>query len=166
MVKKSENPGADNMWTPPLPGAMRESAQQIWQAGLGAFARAQEEGSKVFDKLVKEGVTLQQKTQAAAEERMSEATSKMAGMASDINAKTGKPWDKLETIFEERVAKALEKLGMPSAREVAALKARIDALEKAAAVKPVVRKSAARAQTVARKTPAKRATRPAAKKPV
>ncbi|PAK99390.1 poly(hydroxyalkanoate) granule-associated protein, partial [Staphylococcus hominis] len=31
------------------------SAQQIWLAGLGVFARAQAEGSRVFDDLVKEG---------------------------------------------------------------------------------------------------------------
>jgi len=46
-----------------LADAVRTSAQQIWQAGLGAFAKAQEEGGKVFAKLVKEGTALQKRTQ-------------------------------------------------------------------------------------------------------
>ena len=40
-------------------------------------------------------------------------------------------WDKLENIFEDRVAKALNKLGVPSAKDVNALIARIDELNKA-----------------------------------
>ena len=45
-----------------LAQTVRESAQQIWLAGLGAYAKAQEEGNKVFDALVKEGETIQKKT--------------------------------------------------------------------------------------------------------
>ena len=108
---------------------IKDSAQQIWLAGLGAFAKAQEEGSKVFETLVKEGVSIQRKTQAATEEKIAEATSKMTGLASDIQAKAGNRWDKLENIFEERVAKALGKLGVPSMNELNALTARIDQLE-------------------------------------
>ena len=111
-------------------GTVKESASQIWLAGLGAFAKAQEEGTKVFDALVKEGVTIQRKTQAAAEERISEATSRMASMATDISSRASGQWDKLETIFEDRVSRALKKLGVPTAREVEALNARIAELEK------------------------------------
>ena len=68
----------------PLANAVKDSAQQIWQAGLGAFNRAQAEGSKAFEALVKEGVTFQRKTQSAAEEKIAEATSKMSSMATDI----------------------------------------------------------------------------------
>src|SRR5512141_2360635 len=79
-----------------LSGTVKASAQQIWLAGLGAFAKAQEEGGKVFDNLVKEGTSLQRKTQAAADERISEATSRMASMATDISSKASGQWDKLE----------------------------------------------------------------------
>jgi poly(hydroxyalkanoate) granule-associated protein len=74
---------------------------------------------------------MQRKTQAAAEEKISEATSKMSTMATDISSKASGQWDKLETIFEDRVAKALNKLGVPSAKDVSALIARIDELNKA-----------------------------------
>src|SRR6186713_2499511 len=85
-----------------LAHSVKDSAQQIWLAGMGAFAKAQEEGGKVFEALVKEGVGLQKKTQSAAEEKISETTSKMASMANDIGSKAQGGWDKLETIFEDR----------------------------------------------------------------
>ena len=109
---------------------VKESAQQIWLAGLGAFAKAQEDGSKVFDTLVKEGVTMQRKTQAAAGEKISEATSKMTSMASEIHSKASGGWDKLETIFEDRVAKALKNLGVPTAKDIEVLSARIEELNR------------------------------------
>ena len=101
---------------------MKDSAQHIWLAGLGAFAKAQEEGSKVFENLVKEGSHLQQTTQQA-QAKMTEAAEKMGQMA------TGQ-MDKLETIFEERVAKALKSMGLPSAQDLADLQARVEQLEK------------------------------------
>jgi poly(hydroxyalkanoate) granule-associated protein len=111
-----------------LAGAVRESAQQIWLAGMGAFSKAQAEGGKVFEALVKEGTTLQRKTQAAAEERFGDVGSRMSAMADDMSAKAGRHWDKLESIFEQRVSKALNKLGVPSAKDVDTLISRIDAL--------------------------------------
>ena len=83
---------------------------------MGAFAKAQAEGTQVFEALVKEGSSLQKKTQGVAEDKISEVTSKMTSMAGDVTAKAGQHWDKLETIFEERTAKAMKKLGVPSPR--------------------------------------------------
>ena len=159
MVKKLHKSGTTDAPKAPgaqLTGSVKDSAQQIWQAGLGAFAKAQAEGTRAFEALVKEGTSLQRKTQAAAEEKISEATSKMTHMASDISSKASGHWDKLENIFEERVAKALNKLGVPSAKDVAALTTRIDELNKS------VQKLSAAPKT-APKAAAKKAARPAAK---
>ena len=131
MVKKLQKDNSSKTSQSHLGSSVKDSAQQIWQAGLGAFTRAQAEGSKAFESLVKEGVSIQRKTQAAAEEKISEATNKMSTMATDITSKATGQWDKLENIFEERVAKALNKLGVPSAKDVNALIARIDELNKA-----------------------------------
>jgi poly(hydroxyalkanoate) granule-associated protein len=109
-------------------GTVKDSAQQIWLAGLGAFAKAQEEGGKVFEALVKEGVSIQRKTQAVAEDKLGEVTGRMASLAGDVQSKAGKQWDKLESIFEDRVAKAMSKLGVPSSKDVEALIKRIDEL--------------------------------------
>ena len=130
MVKKLHKMSDAKKSSPQLSSAVKDSAQQIWLAGLGAFSKAQEEGSKVFDALVKEGMSIQRKTQSAAEEKITEATSRMSDMANDIQSQAGNRWDKLENIFEERVAKALSKLGVPSAKEVNALAARVDHVEK------------------------------------
>ena len=124
--KKAASTG--NLLDSALAGSVKDSAQQIWLAGMGAFSKAQEEGGKVFEALVKEGLSLQRKTQAVAEEKLGAVTSKMTGMAGDVQTKAGQHWDKLETIFEERTAKALNKLGVPSAKDVDALIKRIDAL--------------------------------------
>ena len=112
----------------PLSNSVKDSAQQIWQAGLGAFTKAQTEGTKAFEALVKEGISFQRKTQSAAEGKINEATQKMTSMATDISSKASGQWDKLESIFEDRVAKVLNKMGVPSAKDINVLIARIDAL--------------------------------------
>jgi poly(hydroxyalkanoate) granule-associated protein len=164
-----------------LAGTVRESASQIWLAGLGAFSKAQEEGGKVFDTLVKEGLSIQRKTQAVAEEKISEATNRMASMATDISSKASGQWDKLETIFEQRVSKALNKLGVPSAQDIDVLIARIDELNRsvaqlsaktggkaapaaggAARTKTAAAKTAASAKPAPRKRPARKSAKPSA----
>ena len=108
---------------------IKDSAQQIWLAGLGAFAKMQQEGSKAFEALVKDGAGVQKKTQQAAEETLAQAQARMTGFANEFSTKAAGGWGKLENIFEERVARALEKLGMPSAQDLTALQARVEALE-------------------------------------
>ncbi len=184
MVKKLHKMSDAKKSSPQLSSAVKDSAQQIWLAGLGAFSKAQEEGSKVFDALVKEGMSIQRKTQSAAEEKITEATSRMSDMANDIQSKAGNRWDKLENIFEERVAKALSKLGVPSAKEVNALAARVDHVEKTmmkmhgpaaaapsdaqpaakSAPKSAVKAAATPKTPTAAKVAAKRAPRPAVKR--
>ncbi|WP_012745513.1 phasin family protein [Variovorax paradoxus] len=129
---------------------IKDSAQQIWLAGLGAFAKMQQEGSKAFEALVKDGAGLQKKTQQAAEETLAQAQTRMAGFANEFGTKAAGQWGKLENIFEERVARALEKLGVPSAAEHAALQARVAALE--AELQRRQGKSAAPARSASRKT--------------
>jgi len=175
MVKKlkalsaKKSASAAGLFDSELASAVKESAHQIWLAGLGAFSKAQAEGKNVFETLVKEGVSLQKKTQSVAEERLGEVTSKMTSMADDVTAKAGQQWDKLEAIFEGRTAKALKKLGVPSAKDVEALSARIDALSakmggraKAAAGKSVAAKKRAPAKTAAKRAPRKAAAQSAA----
>ena len=97
-----------------LTQTVKDSAQQIWLAGLGAFAKAQEEGTKVFDALVKEGETIQKQTKKAADEKMAQVAGKAAGT-----------WDRLEQVFEDRVARALSSLGVPTKKEIDKLSKRV-----------------------------------------
>ena len=127
----------------PTPPA-QDSSQQIWLAGLGAFAQAQKEGGKVFEALVEDGLALQRKTQAAAQAQVAEASERLAALASRFPAAPAAPaWDKLEGIFEQRVAKALQRLDIAQRSELEALRERVAALEAALAA--------------AQKAPAKRA---------
>jgi poly(hydroxyalkanoate) granule-associated protein len=155
-----------------LAESVKASAQQIYLAGLAQFSKAQQEGGKVFEGLVKEGLAVQRKTQAAAEERISEVTNRAAGVANEVAAKATGQWNKLEDIFEDRVSRALNKLGVPSAKDIEALIGRIDALSKQvggksaakpvrAAAKTVKAKAATAVKAVKKAAPAKRARKAA-----
>jgi poly(hydroxyalkanoate) granule-associated protein len=134
-----------------LAQSIKESAEQIWLAGMGAFAKAQAEGTQTFDKLIKDGISLQRKTQGMAEEKISEVTGKMTAMAGEVTARAGQHWDKLESLFEQRTAKAVSRLGLPTAKDLAALNERVEKL-------------AAEVAKLAKKAPAKKAARAPAKK--
>ena len=170
-VKDKASKAAAGLLDSQLATSVKDSAQQIWLAGMGAFSKAQEEGSKVFEALVKEGTCLQKKTQGLAEDKISEVTGKMSAMAGSVTATAGQNWDKLESMFEQRTAKAMNKLGVPTAKDVDALIKRVDEL--AAAVSKLYKgapKAAAKAAPApftkpAAKPAAKRAAKPMAKAP-
>lgn len=171
MVKKLKELAEDTE----LASAVRSSAQQIWQAGLGAFAKAQEEGGRVFSKLVKEGTEFQKR----AEDKVADVSGSVSKLADGVGKQASGSWDKLEQVFEERVARALATIGVPTQQDIAALHAQIDALSRQVAAlsakaapaprpKAVARpavKTAPKAapKAVAAKTPAKPAARSAAK---
>jgi poly(hydroxyalkanoate) granule-associated protein len=111
-----------------LAATVRDSAQQIWLAGLGAFAKTQEEGAKVFEALVKEGRHLESRTRRVAEAKVNEMTSRWGKTAGQATAKATATWDKLEQVFEDRVARALGKLGVPTNRDIQALAQRVETL--------------------------------------
>jgi poly(hydroxyalkanoate) granule-associated protein len=142
------------------------SAHQIWQAGLGAFARAQQEGGDLFDKLAQEGVELQRLTQRLTGEKGFSVTDTVARLAENASRQASGSWDKLEKIFEDRVARSLRTLGVPSRADIDALNRSIAELKRAigtAEKKPPV-KRAATAKPAA-KASAKAPAKPALKRP-
>ncbi|MDE2368346.1 MAG: phasin family protein [Burkholderiales bacterium] len=165
MVKKMKSGApAEEAGSSALAQAVKESAQQIWLAGMGAFANAQDKGSKAFESLIKEGLSLQKKTQSAAEEKLGEVGEKMNAMADQVTSRAGQNWDKLESIFESRTAKALARLGVPTAKELAALSQRVDALAAAVAkLGPAAPASAPRKRAAKAAAPAPAAAKPARK---
>ncbi|WP_313872685.1 phasin family protein [Rugamonas sp. DEMB1] len=131
MVKKLKTLAKDN--DKQLASAVRNSAQQIWQAGLGAFAKAQEEGGRVFSKLVKEGTDLQKRTRSIAEEKVADVRDTVSGLADDVGSKAAGSWDKLEQVFEDRVARALGSIGVPTQKDIQTLTKRVEQLSKVVA---------------------------------
>ena len=117
-----------------------DSSRQIWLAGLGAFARAQAEGTKVFETLVKQGESMESKTRKAASDTAAMARGAATAKVKEMQKGVGGTWDKLEQVFEDRVERALSKLGVYTQNDVQRLAARVDEL--AAAVNKLVAKPA------------------------
>lgn len=167
--KSTSSPQQDNLQAQAqrLSKNLSESAQQVWLAGVGAFGRAQAEGSKLFETLVKEGLSLEQTTRKLAGGRVDavrDAVESTVGQARDRASDT---WDRLEKVFEDRVQRALRRLEVPSREDLGALLDRVDALNaelRRLGGVPSARKPAARTQAApaakkatAKKAPAKRA---------
>ena len=140
-----------------LSKTLSESAQQIWLAGVGAFSRAQAEGGKVFEALVKEGMTLEQTARKIAGGRADVVREAVESRVGQARGRAVDTWDKLEKVFEDRVQRALVKLGVPNRDDLNGLAARVDILnaelrrldgkpsvKRPAVRKPVVKKAAVR----------------------
>jgi poly(hydroxyalkanoate) granule-associated protein len=114
-----------------LSKSVLESSHQIWLAGLGAFAKAQQGGAKVFDALVKQGEMLEAKTRKAAASTAEAARDAAKHKAKEMQAMAGGTWDKLEQVFEDRVSRALGKLGVHTSADVERLSQRVNELSEA-----------------------------------
>lgn len=160
-----------------LSKSISESAQQIWLAGVGAFGRAQAEGTRLFDGLMKEGAGLEKSARAYANTRAGTVRNAVETGVGQTRDRAADTWDRLEKVFEDRVQRALVKLGVPGRDDVQSLSKRVDTLTaalqakksaparkaaKAPAKKATAKKSAPRkAATKTAKAPAKRAAKKA-----
>ena len=149
VVKKLKSVGVDSQ----LSATIRDSAEQIWLAGLGAFAKAQEEGTRVFDALIREGEAIQKKTRKVTEDKVTEMASKATGT-----------WDKLEQVFETRVHNSLNRLGVLTSKDVEALSKQVAELSESVRALLAAEKRAG-ARPAVKKVVAKKVTKPAAKAP-
>ncbi|HEX6138576.1 MAG TPA: phasin family protein [Casimicrobiaceae bacterium] len=142
-----------------LSKAVLESPRQIWLAGLGALSRAPAEGMKMFDALVKQGESVETKTRHAASSKAAAARHAAQAKAKEMQQMAGGTWDKLEKVFEDRVARALSRLGVHTQSDVDRLAARVDALSDAVnrlikqSGRAPVRKSARTTKKAARAAP-------------
>lgn len=138
-----------------------ESAQQIWMAGVGAFTRAQGEGSKLFEALVKEGMTIEQTTRKLATGKVDAVRDAVEDRVGVVRERAVDTWDRLETVFETRVQRALNRLGVPAREDLADLTSRVNELN--AELRKLGKAAPAKA---ARKTAAKPAKKAKAVKAV
>ncbi|HEX4955326.1 MAG TPA: phasin family protein [Thermoanaerobaculia bacterium] len=98
-----------------LPEDLRDSAHKIWLAGLGALATAEEEGGKIFKKLVEKGEGMEARGKDVVE---------------NAKAKVGNVWEEVETKIDEKVTAALHRLGVPSRDEISKLTKKVEDLSK------------------------------------
>ena len=108
--------------------SIMDSAQQIWHAGMGAFNRAQEEGTKLFETLVKEGSSLEQKTRRLATGKVDAVRDAVENRVGAVKERAADTWDRLEKVFEDRVQRALVRLGVPGREDLQSLIQRVDSL--------------------------------------
>lgn len=149
-----------------------ESAQQVWLAGVGAFGRAQAEGNKLFETLVKEGLSLEQVTRKVAGGKVEAVRDAVESKVGQARERASDTWDRLEKVFEERVQRALRRLEVPSREDLSALIDRVDSLNgelrklggSAAPRKTAVKKAAAKKSVAKKPAPAKKAARKATRK--
>lgn len=86
---------------------LKDSASQLWLAGLGAYAITQAEGEKAFNALVKDGEVVQKRTRKIADETIATVTDKAVDT-----------WGKIERAVEDRIARSLNSLGVPTKRDI------------------------------------------------
>lgn len=151
------------------------SAQQIWMAGMGAFHRAQGEGSKLFEALVKEGMSIEQSTRKLATGKVDAVRDAVEDRVGVVRERAVDTWDRLENVFETRVQRALNRLGVPGREDLAELTQRVNELNAelrklskpaaraSAKAKPAAKK-AAKAPAKPKAAKAKAAAKPARKR--
>lgn len=161
--KKTLKKAANQEKSPKLAESLVGSANEIWLAGLGAFAKAQSEGKKIYDKLIDEGKDFEKLFKSVPQKAVSDVKTTVDKTVSGAKKRASESWDKLEEVFEKRVEKSLHSLGVPSSKELAALVDRIDTLT--AEVSKLAEKGSAKAKkATAKKSASPKAASKATKK--
>lgn len=112
MARNNGKAFADNQLT----RLVKESANQVWHVGRGAYTRVGSEGGRLVGGLLSIGGRIDR-----------EARNRVFGARDSAT----EAWDRLEHAFVHRVARALNALQIPTARDVHELNARVEALQKA-----------------------------------
>jgi poly(hydroxyalkanoate) granule-associated protein len=144
-----------------LSRSIMDSAQHIWLAGMGAFNRAQAEGTKMFEGLVSEGMTLEARTRKLATGRVDAVRDAMESKVGQVKGRATDTWDRLEKVFEDRVQRALVRLGVPGRDDLKALIERVDRLNaelRKLSAKPASKPASSKKTAATARKPASRKT--------
>ncbi len=147
---KGKTEGKRGAKAPAAAGNTADAVHQIWLAGMGALSRAQKDGPKTFEKLIRDGAQFIEYGKSGAGQLLGEAlASAQATVGARLEAtreSATETWKELETLFQDRVEKVLHQSGIPTSAEIRGLARRIDQLsahvEKLATAKPTARKRA------------------------
>jgi poly(hydroxyalkanoate) granule-associated protein len=109
-----------------------QGVQQVWLAGMGAVARAQQDGPGAFNDAVAEGLKLLDQSRSTAQRMVRDAfETAQETLQSRVGGARGQAqetWDNLEALFQNRVQRAMHQLGVPTAEEIRALTRRVTEL--------------------------------------
>jgi poly(hydroxyalkanoate) granule-associated protein len=145
-----------------------DAVHHIWLAGMGALARAQKDGPKAFEKLIRDGNEFIEYGKSGAGHLLGEA---LASAQATVGARVAatresatETWKELEHLFHDRVEKVLHQTGIPTAAEIRGLAKRIDQLS--AHVEKLAHARQAKAKGKAKRAAPRRAKKaPAASAP-
>ena len=130
MAKKTTDDGKD----------LKEFANKIWLAGLGAFASVGEEGGKLFESLVDKGSGVESR----GKKEFAKARVRIEEVADKAKSEAQNAWSRLETVLDDKVTASLHRVGVPSRDEIKNLSARVSELtRKVEQMKPQARPAAA-----------------------
>ena len=122
-----------------------EYVRQAWLTGLSSIEKAQKNTTQFFETLVKEGEKFETRNRKATEKKIE-----------SIRKQTTQQRDKLNRMFQDRVAEVLKRVGIPTKKDIQRLSKRIDSinanlnkLRGQEAGKPKVRARKTRLQTAA-----------------
>ena len=107
-----------------------ETAQEAIAKAQETVEKLQQEGSKILESLVKESGKVLDETQKRAGEKVEE----LKGKVEEARSKAAETLDNLEQIFEERVSRALSRLGIPTRDDFQAIAKRLEELNQSVQV--------------------------------
>jgi poly(hydroxyalkanoate) granule-associated protein len=110
---------------------VRMYARKIWLAGLGAYAKVNEEGSQYVKELIKTGEQAEKEAKKAVDEKLEAANSEIDSLKGEVSGAKGRveaQLDRIESAFDRRVAKTLNRIGIPSRHDIDTLSAKLDEL--------------------------------------
>ncbi|MEH6800902.1 MAG: phasin family protein [Halopseudomonas sabulinigri] len=110
---------------------VKNYTHQIWLAGLGTYAKAGKEGADYFKKLVSEGEAVEKQGKELVSSQVEAANSRIESFKEKVQEKTGGRFNKVEEVFDERVASTLSRIGIPSKKDIDQLSAKLDDLSAA-----------------------------------
>lgn len=107
---------------------VKQYTRKAWLAGLGAYAKAGQEGYDYFKGLVKAGETVEKHGKQAVNEKVTAVNERIDEVKADAVETVESRLDQIESAFDKRVARALNRVGMPSRNDLDVLSERLEQL--------------------------------------
>lgn len=145
--------------------------EQAFLAGLGALSNAKDAGNKAFDSLVDQGINFRKKTTKKTEALIDNVQDAIRDMTDDAQSRaTGLMGQmretpqlaKLQSVFDQRVADALDRIGVASKHDVDDINKKLDTVLATLSAKKKAKKAAAKKSS--KKTSKKSSKKKVAKK--
>ncbi len=107
-----------------LQDELTKRGRDVWLAGLGALATVEEEGTKLFNRLVDRGKNFEEERK----EELEAASETAREQRDEALAQIEEAGEETRTLLTETVNTALERFGVPSRTEFERLSDKVDAL--------------------------------------